>query len=150
MKRVGSGPTTLNLRLNAIIEDCLINSKGSDAVDQLDGSAAVTGSTLDLNYNLTNDAYGIFEITTANITIDSLSGFTSHFEKIILRPAIGRTITSVSLGASFVSADSQLVDNGIGVRFYKAIGNNGDYLVISKRVVNGFNVYFIEQNIILQ
>jgi hypothetical protein len=142
MKRVGSGPTTLNLRLNAIIENCLINSKGSNAIDTLDGSLAAPSNVLDLNFNGTNDAYGIFEITTADITIDSLSGFPSHFEKIILRPANG---IELSYTANPISANDQICDNGISRGFPLTIyGVNGDYLEIEKRMTNGFNVYYVK------
>lgn len=141
--------TPFNIRANQIIRNARITSEGSSLVDMLDGSLAAPSNVLDLNYNGTNDAYGIFEITTADITIDSLSGFPVHFEKIILQPAAGITITSISLAASVVSSHGQIVDNGIGAGNCKVIGDSGDYLVISRRVVNGFNVYFVEQNIIL-
>lgn len=143
-----SSGKTINLRNNAVIEDCVINSKGSDAVDVLDGSSAVTGSTLDLNANGANDAYGIFEIDVADITIDSLTGMPSHFEKIIIRPSIGRTITVTSYASSFVSANGQIVDNGVGGGWYELTGNDGDYVVVSRRTVGGFNVYYLEQFII--
>ena len=139
---------SIALRPSAIIEDCVITSKGSDAVDVLDGSSAVTGSTLDLNANGTNYAYGIFEVGTADITIDSLTGMPSQFEKVIIRPAVGRTITVTSFAASFVSANGQIVDNGIGSGFYDLVGDNGDYVVVSRRTVGGFNVYYLEQFII--
>ena len=141
------GTVGINLRPDAVIENCVINSKGSDAVDTLDGSAAVTGSTLDLNYNSLNFAYGIFEIATADITIDSLTGDPVHFEKVIIRPAVGRTITVTSFASSFVSADGQIVDNGVGSGFYNLVGDNGDYVIVSRKTVNGFNVYYFEQHI---
>ena len=137
----------IELRPSAVIEDCVINSKGSDAVDVLDGSSAVTGSTLDLNFNTINDAYGIFEVGTADITIDSLTGMPSHFEKVILRPSVGRTITVASLASSFVSANGQIVDNGVGGGLYNLVGDNGDYVAVSRKIVNGFNVYYFEQHI---
>ena len=133
-----SSGKTINLRNNAVIEDCVINSKGSTAIDTLNGSTAVTGTELDLNANGTNDAYGIFEVGTADITIDSITGFPAHFEKIILRPNVGRVINYVTTFASF---NGQLVDySGTGGTL---IGGNGDYAIIEPITVAGFNCYRI-------
>lgn len=136
---VGIGIT---LRPDAVIENCLINSKGSDAVDHLDGSAAVTGSTLDLNFNGTNDAYGIFEITTADIDINEIIGAPSHFEVIKIKPIAGVTMYYTSTNT--VTGDGQLVDDGAGIGSLPIIGDAGDYIEITKRVANGFNVYYVE------
>lgn len=132
---------SIALRPSAVIEDCVITSKGSDAVDVLDGSSAVSGSTLDLNDNGTNDAYGIFEIGTADITIDSLTGMPSHFEKIILRPAVGRFALMALQAAVDIAAANQLVDGlGVGGTF-TLDGSLGQYAIIEKSVNQGFNVY---------
>lgn len=144
MKRSGSSGTAIGLRPDAVIENCVINSKGSDAVDVLNGSSAVSGSTLNLNANGTNDAYGIFEVGKADITIDSLTRFPSHFEKIILRPAVSQFIDLTLLDAASVSANDQLVDvHGAGGGI-TLDGTLGQYVIIEKYVNQGFTVYRVE------
>lgn len=133
----------LELRPDAVIENCVINSKGSDAVDVLDGSSAVSGSTLDLNFNTINDAYGIFEVGTADITIDSLTGMPSHFEKVILRPSVGRQISYTSTTGFAISSDGMLSDEGIAVGGFVLVGDNVDYAIIERKIVNGFNCFHI-------
>ena len=57
-----------------------------------------------------------------------------HFERVILRPAVGRVINYVT---QTPSADNQLVDNiGVNTTIY---GNNGDYLILERVVSGGFN-----------
>ena len=131
------------LRSSAVIEDCVINSKGSTAVDTLNGSTAVTGMELDLNANSANDAYGVFVVGTADIIIDSLTGFPSHFEKIILKPATGRVINYTTTTNFAVTSDGQLVDNGEASGGFDIVGDDSDYLILEKRVVNGFNCIHI-------
>lgn len=140
---VVSFPSTvgIELRPDAIIEDCVINSKGSDAIDVLDGSSAVTGSTLDLNANGTNDAYGIFEVGTADISIDSLTGMPSHFEKVILRPAVGHFIDMSLQDATGITADGELVDVRSGGGLVTLSGDFDQYAIIEKSVNQGFNVF---------
>lgn len=134
----------IELRPSAVIEDCVINSKGSDAVDVLDGSSAVTGSTLDLNFNTINDAYGIFEIDTADITIDSLVNDPPHFEKFIVRPSSGQFIDFILLDAASVTSNTQLVDS-LGENSVKTIsGDLGQYAIIERYTNQGFTVYRVE------
>jgi len=134
----------LELRPSAVIEDCVINSKGSDAVDVLDGSSAVSGSTLDLNYNGANDAYGIFEVGAADITIDSLVNDPTHFEKFIIRPASGHFIDATTIDAASVSANGQLVDVHGSGGLETISGDLGQYFVIERYTNQGITVYRVE------
>ena len=138
------GTVGINLRPDAVIENCVINSKGSNAVDTLDGSAAVTGTTLDLNYNSLNFAYGIFEIDTADITIDSLVNDPTHFEKFIVRPSSGQFIDFILLDAASVTGNNQLVDS-LDENTIKTIsGDLGQYAIIERYTNQGFTVYRVE------
>lgn len=141
MKRSGTDGTAITLRNNAVIEDCVINSEGSTAVDTLNGSTAVSGNTLNLNANGSNDAYGVFVVGTADISIDSLSGFPAHFNKIILKPAVGKFIDITTLDAPSVSANGQLVDvHGAG-GLETLDGSLGQYAIIEKSTNQGFSVF---------
>lgn len=134
---------SITLRPDAVIENCVINSKGSDAVDVLDGSSAVTGSTLDLNANGANDAYGIFEIDVADIDINNIVGYPStNFKSVLIKPKPGITMFYTSV--NIVTADGQLVDDGLGLFSLPISGDQGDYIQITPRVANGFNVFYVE------
>lgn len=133
----------ITLRPDAVIEDCVINSKGSDAVDVLDGSSAVTGLTLDLNANGANDAYGIFEIDVAYIDINNIVGYPStNFKSVLIKPKPGIIMFYTSV--NIVTADGQLVDDGLGLFSLPISGDQGDYIQITPRVANGFNVFYVE------
>jgi hypothetical protein len=62
----------------------------------------------------------------------------SQFEKVIIRPAVGRLINYTTTFASF---DGQLVDySGLGGDL---VGDNGDYAIIERVTVTGFSCYRI-------
>lgn len=138
-RNVVSFPNTqgIPLRPDAIIEACVINSKGSNAVDTLDGSHAAPSNVLDLNDNGNNDVYGIFEIDVADVMFDTVIGWPStNFKKIILRPAVGRSISTNLNVVGTISADGLLIgETGTALDLF---GDDGDYAELEQVTIGGF------------
>ena len=104
---------------------------------------------LDLAQNGATDIYGdfILDFNTTN-NIRNLINFPANIKSIKIRPEVGRVVDVKTYDTASVSADYCTVSNAATAGVVTTLnGDNGDYLIATKVVVQGYQCYHIEYKI---
>lgn len=131
--------TSLNVDANTSINGGYMNEQGSNIAVNLDitGTSGVVELDSILNYA---DIYGVFEMDCSGQMIDYLLKG-NYYCPIVIKPATAHQSLTIKIYDLSSANNNNCVSSNYGSGTYDLYTDNGDYAVLEKVNINGFDLW---------